>query len=116
MGEDEASAASRIEDRHQALKDRLVDATKLHLLPQPEPLIAGVLDLDTLAWLHGRSGHGKSFVALDMAGHVVTDDRGGAARSPRGKSCTSWRKAPRGCTSACTRGNSATRPVSALDG
>lgn len=36
-------------------------------IPDPCPLVAGVLDLDSTALLYGESGSGKSFVALDWA-------------------------------------------------
>jgi hypothetical protein len=54
------------------LRDRLYDATKLDDLPEPEPLIEGVLYRDSLAWLQGKPGSGKSFVALDMACSIAT--------------------------------------------
>lgn len=41
-------------------------------IPDPEPVIEGVLDLDTLARVIGKSGHGKSFVMIDMACAVAT--------------------------------------------
>src|SRR4029077_15177132 len=40
-------------------------------LPAPEALIDGILYRDTLAWLHGKPGHGKSCIALDWAGCVA---------------------------------------------
>jgi hypothetical protein len=43
---------------------------QLDALPNPVPLVAGLLDLDTLAWLIGKSGSFKSFIALDLAAHV----------------------------------------------
>ena len=53
-----------------ALRAALVDSAGLDSLPDPEPLIDGVLFRDSLAWLYGKPGHGKSFVALDWAGCV----------------------------------------------
>lgn len=38
--------------------------------PNPQPLIQGVLDLDTTSWMIGKPGSYKSFVALDMAACV----------------------------------------------
>jgi hypothetical protein len=35
-------------------------------------LIDGLLYCNSLAWLHGKPGHGKSFIALDWAGCVAT--------------------------------------------
>lgn len=44
----------------------------LEMVPNPTPLIMDVLDLNTTAWLIGKSGTYKSFVALDWAAHVGT--------------------------------------------
>lgn len=44
---------------------------QLRTRPKPRPLINGVLDVNTCAWLIGKSGSYKSFVALDWAGHVA---------------------------------------------
>jgi hypothetical protein len=53
------------------LRRRLVPADELALLPAPEPLVYGLLDLDTEAWLIGAPGSLKSFVALDIGAHVA---------------------------------------------
>lgn len=50
----------------------LVDSADLDNLPQPEPLIAGTLDRNTLAVLGGPYASGKSFVALSWALSVAT--------------------------------------------
>ena len=49
------------------LRAALLDSAGLDRLPAPEPLIDGLLFRDSLAWLHGKPGHGKSLVALDWA-------------------------------------------------
>ena len=54
------------------LRYYLLDSAGLDRLRDPEPLVAGILYLDTLAWLIGRPGHGKSLVGLDWAGHIGT--------------------------------------------
>lgn len=54
------------------LRAALVDTLGLDDIPEPEPLIAEVLYRDSLAWLIGPPGNGKSFVALDFAGSVGT--------------------------------------------
>jgi AAA domain len=54
------------------LQSRVVWGDAIKSLPRPAPLIDGVLDLDSLALLFGRSGSGKSFVALDWAMCVAT--------------------------------------------
>jgi hypothetical protein len=52
------------------LRAALLDSKMLDSLPDPQPVIDGVLYADSLAWLHGKPGHGKSFVALDWAACV----------------------------------------------
>ncbi len=52
------------------LRRKLVSAEELVHQPAPEPLIWGLLDLDTEAWMIGAPGSLKSFIALDMAGAV----------------------------------------------
>lgn len=52
------------------LRNALVSSADLDSLPDPEAIIDGILYRDTLAWLHGKPGCGKSFVALDWAGCV----------------------------------------------
>ncbi|WP_046503098.1 AAA family ATPase [Streptomyces odonnellii] len=53
-----------------SLVSELLDTDGLDTIPNLEPLIADMLFLDTLSRVNGPSGHGKSFVALDFAGHV----------------------------------------------
>lgn len=53
------------------LREALLDSETLEYLPAPRPLIDGILYADTLAWLHGKPGCGKSFVALDMAACIA---------------------------------------------
>jgi hypothetical protein len=47
-------------------------ADELDSIADPDPLVTGVLDLDTLTRMVGKSGHGKSFLALDLGGHIAT--------------------------------------------
>jgi hypothetical protein len=68
-GQDEH--AQPIEDRLTQLRSLLVDTSGLDDLPDPEPLLESILFRDSLAWLHGKPGHGKSFVAVDWAGCVA---------------------------------------------
>lgn len=56
-------------DRLGELRGALLDSAGLDTIPEPVPLIDGLLYSDSLAWLTGKRGCGKSFVALDMAGH-----------------------------------------------
>jgi hypothetical protein len=53
-----------------ALLAEMLDVEALRNIVPPQPLINGVLDLDTTAWLIGESGSYKSFIALDLAAHV----------------------------------------------
>ncbi|GAA3272684.1 AAA family ATPase [Streptomyces lavendulae] len=52
------------------LRAALVDSAGLDSIPDPVPLIDGVLYMDSLAWLYGKPGSAKSFVALDWAGCI----------------------------------------------
>jgi len=60
------------------LLGRFLDQTALNELPDPEPLIDGILDRDTLARMVGKPGCGKTFLALDMACCVATGQPFGA--------------------------------------
>jgi hypothetical protein len=44
----------------------------LRKVPKPQPLIDGVLNRSSLAWLAGAPGSYKTFLALDWALHVAT--------------------------------------------
>lgn len=61
-----------LQARLEALRALIVDTDGLDNIPDPEPVIDEVVYLDSLAWLHGKPGSGKSFVALDWAGCVAT--------------------------------------------
>jgi hypothetical protein len=52
--------------------ERLLSSEELDGIPEPEPLVDGFLDLDTLTRVIGPSGSGKTFVMLDMAASVAT--------------------------------------------
>lgn len=58
--------------QHPPLSASLLNRSALRDLPDPSPLIDGVLDQSTVALLYGRWGSGKSFVALDWAACVAT--------------------------------------------
>jgi hypothetical protein len=81
--DDEPSPADEQADsRYLELRGRLLTVAGLRDIPPPVPLIAGYLYRDSLAWLGGKPGHGKSFLAVDLAccigtgtawhGHEVT--------------------------------------------
>jgi len=50
-----------------ALDGEWLDIDGVLALPALEPLVDGMLFLDSLARINGPSGHGKSFVAIDLA-------------------------------------------------
>lgn len=53
-----------------ALLARLLTAAQVRELRPPPALVEGLLTLDSEAWLIAKPGAGKTFVALDLAGHV----------------------------------------------
>jgi hypothetical protein len=53
-----------------ALNARVLTATQVREIPPPVQLVEGLLCVDSESWLIGKSGSCKSFVALDIAGHV----------------------------------------------
>lgn len=52
------------------MQGRLLNSADLDKLPTPEAVVDGLLHLNSVAWLQGRPGSAKSFVALDMAACV----------------------------------------------
>lgn len=58
------------QDRADWLESQLVTADELAALPAPVPLVYGLLDKNTEAWMIGAPGSFKSFIALDLAAHV----------------------------------------------
>ncbi|MBQ1039298.1 AAA family ATPase [Micromonospora sp. C81] len=81
----EAEAAAATEAAVLALMAELLDSDGLDQIPDPEPLIEGLLDLDTLAWIIGRSGNGKTFVTIDICGSVTTGTPWHGHKSVQGK-------------------------------
>lgn len=67
-----AEEHTRRQERLAKLRALLVDSEGLENIPEPDPLVPGVLYRDSLAWLYGEPGCGKSFVAIDVAGCVGT--------------------------------------------
>ncbi len=53
------------------LRSVLIDSAGLDNIPAPRPVVDRMLYADSIAWLIGPPGHGKSFVALDIAGCVA---------------------------------------------
>jgi hypothetical protein len=58
--------------RYDELVSRMVDIAGLEAIKPPEPLVEGWLYKDTLAWIGGKPGHCKSFVAVELACCVGT--------------------------------------------
>lgn len=58
--------------RAEVLRSLMIGSAGLDDIAEPEPLIKGFLDADTIARMTGKSGHGKSFIMLDMAGCIAT--------------------------------------------
>lgn len=58
------------EDLIGAMLARMLTPGQMSALPPPQPLVKGLLDLDSLCWIIGAPGSFKSFVALDLAAHV----------------------------------------------
>lgn len=57
--------------RADELRSLLVGADELARREPPPPLVDDFLFVDSLAWLQGKPGVGKSFLALDVAGCVA---------------------------------------------
>jgi hypothetical protein len=77
VAETEGRPPSRSEEDNQealtkldVLRRALLDSKGLDHLASPRALIDHILYFDTPSWIIGRPGCGKSFVALDWAGHV----------------------------------------------
>lgn len=68
----------------EALRAELLDSEGLDHIPRLEPVIDGFLYRDTLGRIIGPSGHMKSFVALDFAGHVGTGNDWRGCRTTQG--------------------------------
>lgn len=68
---DDAEGPDAVGLRAAQLRAALLDSAALDSIPPPSPVIDGFLYRDSLAWLHGKPGNGKSFVALDWAGCVA---------------------------------------------
>jgi hypothetical protein len=68
----EQAAATVTEDAVAALLGEMLTADELATRKPPRYLIEGLLQFDSESWLIGEPGSKKSFVALDMAGHVAT--------------------------------------------
>ncbi|MGW4974681.1 AAA family ATPase [Streptomyces mirabilis] len=66
------SAEEYLAARVAELRSQLLDTDALDKIPSLEPLLGDLLQMNTLARIIGPSGSFKSFVVLDMAGHIGT--------------------------------------------
>jgi hypothetical protein len=66
------------------LRAELLTADQVADRPNPRPLVNGLLDLDSEAWMIGKPGTFKSFVALDLAGHIGQGKEWGGRRVHQG--------------------------------
>jgi hypothetical protein len=57
------------------LRAELLDTKGLDTITEPQPLIEGLLYMNSLIWLQGKPGAAKSFLVLDWAGCVGTGQR-----------------------------------------
>lgn len=62
------SAGGRLDQ----LRAALLDSDGLDSIPEPAPLVDGILDLGSFAWLTGKPGSAKSFVAISMSCCIST--------------------------------------------
>jgi hypothetical protein len=64
--------SSDVDRRYDELVLQLLDAKGLRNIPSPTPLVENWLFKDSLAWIQGKWGHGKSFLAVDIGCCVAT--------------------------------------------
>lgn len=69
---DGRSSEEHFRERVKGLLGELLDSAGLDSMPSLTPLIGDLLYLNTLSRIIGPSGHMKSFVLIDFAGHVGT--------------------------------------------
>ena len=58
---------TQIQTRYDHLLLQCMDSKGLRNIPSPIPIIDNYLFRDSLAWIGGKPGHCKSFVAAEMA-------------------------------------------------
>lgn len=69
------------------LRAEFISAADLDKIPPLTPLVDGIFDFKTTTRIIGQSGHGKTFVMLDIAAHVIT------GRPWQGRECAAGRVA-----------------------
>lgn len=65
------SISERVGNKLKPREARVVSADEFASMPDPDSLIEGVLEKNSLNMLYGAPGTGKSFIALDIALHVA---------------------------------------------
>ena len=69
------TAAPLPDDGRPGMRERMLSLEDLRMVPPPEPLVDGLLDLDSLAFMYGRRGENKSTVAVDLTASIATGTR-----------------------------------------
>jgi hypothetical protein len=69
-GDEEKQTA--VDRRYLDIRHHVLDLDGLRRIAPPAPLVDGYLFRDSLAWLGGKPGHAKSFVAVELACCVGT--------------------------------------------
>jgi hypothetical protein len=77
----EAPEGSSAQQRADRLRTKLVTGAALLNIPEPEPLVSGLLFYETHSMLVGSPKTGKTFLAIDLAGAVMTGRDWQGARS-----------------------------------
>jgi hypothetical protein len=67
-----AAEQTTVDRRYLELSGAVLNLEGLRNIPPPTPLIEGYIFRDTLAWLGGKPGHAKSFVAVEIACCIAT--------------------------------------------
>lgn len=81
-----APPATALGNMVDALLAKMLTPAEMLKRPRPKPLIAGLLDLDTTAWMIAEPGGFKSFIALDIAARVASGQPWQGRRTHHGPS------------------------------
>ena len=104
----EQERQSAIDRRSLELHSQILDVDGLRKIEPPSPLIENYLFHDSLAWLGGKPGHVKTFIAVEIACCVGTGTPWHGHQVAQGPSCTSSPRARLACPSVSTPGPSPT--------
>lgn len=87
--EEEVSGELETPEKRQSavevLLGKMLDRDALDELPDPEYLIEGILEKNSESWMIGASGSFKSFIALDIAGHVSSGTKWQGLHTAQGR-------------------------------